>query len=63
MDGGQHDLRKHSSYRVSTGQIPAQPPPPETIVLRLLLGIEGSHPSEHHDGRAGKNGRCLDRGF
>ena len=60
-DGSQPNLRKHPSYGVSTGKHPAQPPPPETIALILLQGMETSHPSQHHDDHTSKNDMGWDR--
>ena len=48
-DGLQVDQAKDPPYRISTGQILAQAPPPKTITTLLPQGIQTPHPGEHHD--------------
>jgi hypothetical protein len=47
-DGSQVDQAKNPPYRISTGQILAQAPPPKTIAPLLPQGIQTPHPGEHH---------------
>jgi hypothetical protein len=48
-DGFQVDQAKDPAYRIRTGQILAQAPPPKTITPLLLQGIQTPHLGEHHD--------------
>jgi hypothetical protein len=59
-DGIKVKLRKHPSYGISTGQLSAKPPSPESSALLLLQSIKTAHPAEHHNHHTGEYDRCLD---